>query len=681
MKYSLTIFFGLLTVVLPAQTFISDVGLLIPDDGSTVWYDMQVSGLPDQIDLVFGVETVCINLTHTWDSDLEVALIAPDGTVIDLTSGNGGDSDNFENTCFDGNAESGIFQGWGPYTGTFRPEGSFPLVNNGQNPNGVWQLRVHDTYAFADTGIFSSWSLSFGSNPALPFEYDGSDLPIMIITTGGQSIGIDYKVIANMKLINHGYNQPHNVADAPTDYNGFISIEQRGNSSGWMPKRSFNFETQAADGSNNDVSLMDMPAEQDWVLQANYSDKTLMRNYLAQTLFRKTGRYGPRTEFCDVLIDGEYQGVYVLSERIKRDSQRVDIARLDPDEVTGTDITGGYIIKVDWWNGSNLGGWNSQFSPYNEPTDKLVYQYHYPKANQIVQAQKNYIAAYVDSFEVAMKSVNFQDTLIGWRKYAGENSFIDLMLLQELSNGVDSYWLSTFLTKDKNEKLKPGPPWDFDLSFNNADYSQGASTNIWRYEWLANNTNLLPFYFKRIWDDTLFQHRAACRWWDLRADVWSTDSLMSLIDATKGILNNAQVDNFEKWDIMGAYVWPNPSPIPQSYDEEIVSIKTWLTNRAAWMDSQLIPSQLCQPIVSETTALANHFSVSPNPSSGEIWVDWPQDWPNKMKLEIVYPTGKTVGIYDVSRNQVASLDLPSGLYWVKLTVNNQVSIQPLVITK
>ncbi len=253
---------------------------------------------------------------------------------------------------------------------------------------------------------------------AQPFV--GTDLPIMLITTtGGQTIGIDYKVVAEMKLINHGYGQPHHISDAATDYNGLISIEIRGNSSSSFPKKSYNFETQLADGSNSDASLIDMPAENDWVLQANYADKTLIRNHLAQTLFRKTGRYGPRTAFCDVVVNGDYQGVYILSERIKRDSQRVDIAKLTPDETTGEDVTGGYIIKIDWWNGTNLGGWSSQFSPWNEQTDKLNYQYHYPEADNISQAQKTYIAAYVDSFEVAMKSADFQNPVTGWRKYAG----------------------------------------------------------------------------------------------------------------------------------------------------------------------------------------------------------------------------------------------------------------------
>ena len=90
------------------------------------------------IDTVFGLETVCINMDHTWDSDLDIRLVAPDGTSFLLVSGIGGDGDNFNNTCFNESAATPVSFGSAPFSGTFIPMGDMGIANNGQNPNGVW---------------------------------------------------------------------------------------------------------------------------------------------------------------------------------------------------------------------------------------------------------------------------------------------------------------------------------------------------------------------------------------------------------------------------------------------------------------------------------------------------------------------------------------------------------------
>src|SRR5436190_4875016 len=163
-----------------SQTFTGGGGL-IPDDGTPIDFSLPVSGLPSSIDTnTFGLETVCINLTHTWDSDLDISLIAPDGTTVLLSSANGLDGDNYTNTCFNNAATTSIVAGTAPFTGTFRPQGDLGYINNNQNPNGVWKLHFLDTYAFADQGNLLSWSITFGSNPAVPIlVFTSSNLPIV----------------------------------------------------------------------------------------------------------------------------------------------------------------------------------------------------------------------------------------------------------------------------------------------------------------------------------------------------------------------------------------------------------------------------------------------------------------------------------------------------------------------
>lgn len=655
-----------------AQTFSDTFNLPIPDDGNIGFYDIEVSGLPTATGASFGVETVCINLTHAWNSDLFISLIAPDGTEAELTSDNGGDTDGYLNTCFNANAQFGIWEvGW-PYTGTFKPEGFMSVFQNGQDPNGTWRLKVRDTYPFADAGTFFDWSITFGANPTIPYPFFSSTLPIIKINTGGKVILNEQKITANLQIIDNGSGQPNFTNDPATNYDGQITIEQRGNSSGWMPKKSFNFETQQPDGSNNDAGLLGLPAENDWVLLANYSDKTLIRNYLAQTLYGKMGRYGPRMRHCELVIDGEYRGIYVLGERIKRDSQRVDIAKLNPDENTGEDLTGGYIIKIDWQNGTNLGGFESQFNQINNTNNKLYYQYHYPAADEISPAQAEYIRTYVDSFEQAMHGPDFQDPDLGWRRFAGESSFTDFILLYELSNNVDAYWLSTFLHKDKNGKLKAGPPWDFDLAFRNADYSDGWRTDGWRHDWLANNTDLLPFFWQRIWQDTAFAKQAACRWHELREGALHPDSLRAIIAQKAAQLEVPQAENFTVWNIIGTYVWPNPQPLPQSYTEEISALQNWVAGRAAWMDANLPVFGSCSPVsaVSDTVGGWGGFNIAPNPFENQFRVNGPAHF----NLRLMNALGEVVWqAFDQKNNaDVETSRLLPGCYWLTATSEGQV---------
>ncbi len=131
---------AVLSLQISAQSFNAIVNTEIPDDGTDISFDIEVTGLPDVIDTLFGLETVCLNLDHTWDSDLEVKLIAPDGTTFLLFSGIGGDGDNFNFTCLNKYADNNITSGVAPYSGEYIPMGDMGLVNNGQNPNGTLSL-------------------------------------------------------------------------------------------------------------------------------------------------------------------------------------------------------------------------------------------------------------------------------------------------------------------------------------------------------------------------------------------------------------------------------------------------------------------------------------------------------------------------------------------------------------
>ncbi|HTF03802.1 MAG TPA: CotH kinase family protein, partial [Bacteroidia bacterium] len=497
-----------------AQTFSSTPNSPI-NDYATNEYPLIVSGLsPANIDTIgFGMETVCINLTHTWDADLNIYIVSPDGTTGMLTLGNGGSDDDYTNTCFNITASTGIVTASAPFTGTFRPQGQMGLVNNQQNGNGTWKLRVVDTYP-ADAGTMISWSITFGNNPATYIPFISSDLPIVVINTGTSAIQDEPKVMADMGIIFNGVGNRNYMVDPFNDYNGKIGVEYRGSSSQGMPKKSYGFETWDVNGNSTDSSLLGMPKESDWILSASYSDKSLLNNFLTYDLARSMGWYAPRCQHVELVVNGEYQGVYVLMEKIKRDDDRVDIAKLEPTEITGDDLTGGYIIKIDKTTGNGGNGWTSAYAPDTNIAGQTIYfQYEYPSDVNIVPQQEAYIQAYVDSFETALAGPNFADTAVGYAHYIDVNSFVDYFLLNEISRNVDGYRISTYLYKDKASnggKLVMGPCWDYDIAWGNANYCLGDDLTGWAINFAepcSGDGYQIPFWWDRLFQDTAFQNK------------------------------------------------------------------------------------------------------------------------------------------------------------------------------
>ncbi|MBC8047909.1 MAG: CotH kinase family protein, partial [Fimbriimonadaceae bacterium] len=530
MKYIFTSIFIFSFYTIVAQTFYG-TGEAIPDDGTSMMYPIEVIGLADEIDsITFGLEMVCINLTHTWNSDLDIRLVAPDGTIVLLSANNGWDLDNYTNTCFIDTASLNITEGYPPYTGYFRPQGQMGLVNNYQDPNGEWNLLIYDTYPFADAGELLDWNITFGDEPASAFTLKESNLPIVIINTSSQLILNDPRIVADMGIIDNGAGEINYVTDILNNYDGKIAIELRGASSLGFPQKSYAFETQNELGENNNVSLLGMPEENDWILYAPYDDKSFMRNSLTYELSNQMGRYASRCKFCEVVINGEYLGVYVLMEKIKRDNNRVDIAELDIDDIAGDSLTGGYIVKIDWI-GSD--GWYSNYLPdQTAPWNNFIYyQYVYPEDAIIKPQQKNYIQDYIDSFETALDGDDYMDTLLGWRNYASESSFIDYLILNEISKNVDGYRLSTFLYKDKNEKLRIGPVWDYNLAWHNADYCGNEIVGEWAYAITDYCATDLPFWWRKLVTDTLYNNNLRCRWEELRESTLSEENIFHYIDS------------------------------------------------------------------------------------------------------------------------------------------------------
>ncbi|MFM9944357.1 MAG: CotH kinase family protein, partial [Bacteroidia bacterium] len=604
-KILLLITFQLASLFGFSQTF-TGYGGKIKDDRSKNFYKQIVSGITSTMNPTFGLMGVNINIKHNYDADLDVFLIAPDNTVIELTTGNGGSGKNYDNCLFNNNSGTKISAGKAPFSSVYKPEGSLGILNNGSmNPNGNWQLLIVDTKQNKDTGSLVNWSLIFSNSPSKIESFIKSNLPLMLINTHGKTIMDEPKIWAEMRIISNS-NNVNAVSDSAKFFKYGITIEGRGSSSQSFPKKPYGFSTVMKNQADTNVSLLGLPQENDWVLNATYNDKSLMRDVLAYEMARRTGRYATRYRYCELFINGNYEGIYLLMEKIKQDKNRVDISKLEPKDSTGNALTGGYILKIDKTTGSNHGGFTS---------NGVYFQYDDPNGEDMVKQQLNYIQSFIGKFETALQSSGFQHPSTGWRQYADPSTFIDLSIINEISKNVDGYRLSTYLFKDRDSKggkLKMGPVWDFNLAWNNADYNQSSDPKGWEID-LSGGA---PFWWKKFRQDTTYVKDYYCRWNQLRQSTLSLYSINKFIDSTYKVLEEASYRNFARWPVFGIYIWPNPQPLSYSMKEEVDSLKSWIRYRCDWMDSELAMDckkvNTCKPrvaVFAEKTSVCKNQSV------------------------------------------------------------------------
>ena len=500
---------------------------------------------------------------------------------------------------------------------------------------------------------------------------DSTNLPIISLNTNFQTIQDEPKITCDMGIIYNGVGAKNHITDPFNNYKGKIAIEIRGSSSQGFPKKSYGFETRTALGNKNDTVLLGMPKEHDWILSASYTDKTHMRNVLSYKLFTDFGRYATRTRYCELVIDGQYQGVYILMERIKQDNSRVNIAKLNTWENAGDSLTGGYIIKIDKNTGNGGAGWTSPYKPAVSSSGQTIYfQYEYPDADSITAQQQNYIQQYVDSFETALNGPNFANPITGYAKYCDVNAFIDYFILNEISANIDGYRLSTYLYKDKTSKggkLSIGPPWDYDIAWLNADYCGSPSYTHWAYKfgnYCPGDSWQIPFWWDRLMQDSNFRDQLKCRWLYLRSNVLSNAYINAYIDSTALNLKEGVARNFVLWPILGVYVWPNPSPIPTTYQGEIDRLKNWIALHMGWINANLLG--ICTTTSATEFSDTNGISVYPNPSAGKFTVE--SGVVTIDKAEIFDLMGRRI-ISARANSYSVSLDIsshPAGVYILKI---------------
>ena len=497
-------------------------------------------------------------------------------------------------------------------------------------------------------------------------ELDSSKLPIIIVETDEYGIPFSHiEVIAHMKIINNNTNLYNFPNDEPNDYNGRIKIEIRGESSSYFPKQSFNIETQNADGSNNNIALLGMPNENDWILYGPISDKSLIQNALMYKLGRKQGHYASRTKYCELILNGEYLGLYLLMEKIKPDNNRLNIAKLKPSDLAGDSLTGGYIF----WKSNTL------------PT--IIY---YPKETKIEQEQKDYIENYVSEYYSLLYSDLWLDPEKGYRNYIDTESLIDYVILNEFSYDIDKYSNSTFMYKDRNDNnplIKFGPLWDYNYAFGN---TLASSFNKWIFNDEHDND------FSRYFQDTAIVKRMSERWFELRETILNIDSIYATIDSLIEYINESRIRNDMVWEpYKHINIYLANYATDDNYSDIINSLKTWIKNRVEWIDENI--DKIYYPLViynteNILTLIINndYLNVYPNPFIDKTTIQYKILTTSFVQICIYNMNGQLINYINIGEQMAGTYEyqwnatsadgsrLPGGIYFYKIIFKNSQGI-------
>lgn len=360
-------------------------------------------------------------------------------------------------------------------------------------------------------------------------------------------------------------------------------IKLRGSSTEGLTKSSFAVEFWDEFNADTKRSILGLPEDSDWVLYApNIYDPVLIHNPFIHQLSRDMGRYSSRTRFVEVYLNrgngpitaANYNGIYVLEEKIKIAPHRVAIDALEPENLTAPDVTGGYLLKID-----RLDPGDSGFSAAGQTV-----AYVDPKERELELPQRDpqeqYIKTYMGNFARALNSASWLDPNTGYAAYIDVDAWIDFHVLELLSGNVDAIVLSTYFHKPRGGKIVFGPHWDFDRALGSTD-GRDANPRSW------TTGQFFASWWGRLFRDPNFWQKWIDRYQELRQSHFSQTNMNRLIDQLADEVRLAQPRERQKWRV---------SPRGGSYQSEVNLMKNWLSNRTTFIDRQLvIPPSLKAP--------------------------------------------------------------------------------------
>ena len=510
--------------------------------------------------------------------------------------------------------------------------------------------------------------------PPMFAEY--STLPIVRITS--PRLNDSLKISGKMEITCYGKGKKHYFDEMPNHYNGDIIIKNRGNSTLEFPKKSWRLETQDSLGNNLNLSLFGFPAENDWILYAPYTDKSLLRNYLMYDIARNMLEWAPRTQLCEVFHNGYYMGVYVFTEKIKRDNDRVDIRKLRQIDTIGNFISDGYMTKVDWQYGPDPAvfthGHKTSYPYYSD----ITVEHAEPEVDSLHPKQKKYIEDFYFNFQENLQSDGYASKDNGYSKFINTASFVDYMILNEISKDIESYRYSTYFYKNHvldDDLVHLGPAWDYNLGFGNVDF--GTEGVQFTKKWVYNKEGNRIWWFVRLLEEPDYAEQFNCRWsyYKQKSGVISTAYQFGVIDSAIAEMGEAVTRNHYHWETLGRYVWPNFF-VGETYEEKKNYLKTWIDERIAWIDIN-VPGDCNIPLYAQNIEGFNDKGIKlfPTPTRSNFTIACEQ----KMSaINVIIINGRSVysdsNISSYKQEINPNNDLAPGVYFVQVQLENGIQI-------
>jgi len=409
-----------------------------------------------------------------------------------------------------------------------------------------------------------------------------ADLPLIILC----NFGAGTVPASDSQSANLSFYEPQNgitsLTNAPT-LSVRAGVHARGSSTLGLPDQSWAVEFWNDLNGDQNYSPLGLPAESDWVLYSpDFYEPVMIHNPLIYQLSNEIGRYAPRTRLAALYLntsgkavsEADYNGIYVLEEKIKIGKNRVSIVKLNETDNSPTSVTGGYLVKVDRLDLGDYGFVAAdQTNAYVNPDESDI--------NTPQRApQKQYLQNYLDAFGAALSGTNYLDPTNGYRAFVDVASWIDYHILNVMTFNVDALRLSAFFSKDRNGKLVFGPIWDFDRSQGSND-----SRDYWPRIWCSPlGTDYFNYsWWGRLFTDPDFWQAWIDRYQDLRAGALSTNHIFADIDVLANQLRAEQVREAARW----------PSWNAAPYQDRVDFLKQWYADRLDFMDTNFLARPVC----------------------------------------------------------------------------------------
>ncbi|MDO4290737.1 MAG: CotH kinase family protein [Eggerthellaceae bacterium] len=397
---------------------------------------------------------------------------------------------------------------------------------------------------------------------------ESRDRAVTLAPDGRETVATSFSLFSNEGTANR-------LSDAPA-FSTQAELRIRGNSSRLFDKKSYSVHFTESDRlTARDFDVLDMGEEDEWILNGPFLDKTMMRNYLSMNVAGEFMAYTPDVRFCELFIDGQYQGVYVLMESVKYGDDRVPLTESDPKSAATS-----YIVRRDWRDVTNRN--LDDLLEVTRYTEGAPLSVVYPSQSKATDEQLAWVKAVINQIEKSLYSYDYDTSSYGYWNYLDANTFVDYLIMSEFSSNTDAGSYSTFFYKDIRGKLCVGPVWDFNNAFNNSmDYDLSDMGFF-----MQNKT-----MFDMLVKDEKFVEQVIARYRELREDTLSTDRLTEIIDETVDYLGPAIERNFAVWGYsFDATVVDDDNKLSPdernsvSFEAAIGRLKENITERGAWLD-------------------------------------------------------------------------------------------------